>query len=673
VDSALLRVARYAVLAVAAAALALIAALIFGGAVTETVIPGLADAGALTRWGLPVSRLSMDLLSALTVGALLAAVVLLPLDTSRNRAGLSKSSLGYLRGTSWLATAWALAAAATLIFTVSDVLGEPAGKVVMDSQLSGYIGDLPQGTALMLVVLLAMVVALLARTTTEPGGALGLLALAMIALLPPPLTGHSASAANHSLAMTGLALHVAAIAPWVGGLALLTAHALAGRPRLDVMSARFSRMALWCYVIVGLSGFANLLSRVPDPLELLTTDYGRLALAKIIAFALLGSFGYWHRERTVPALADDRPGKGRAFARLATVEVAVMAATVGLAVALSRTAPPSRAEQEPVTVLLGFPMPPEITLGRVVTLWQLDFFFAVLAVALGGVYLAAVVRLRRRGDAWSAGRSAAWLGGLLVIVLVTQSGLARYAPVLFSMHMVQHMALSMLAPIFLVLGAPVTLALRALRPARIRGDRGPREWLTAALHSKPAAVIAHPLVATAIFVVSTFALYFTPLFEIAMRNPLGHIAMAAHFLLSGTLFFWVLIGVDPAPRQVPYVGKLLVLFATMPFHAFFGIALMNLSAPIAEEWYRSVRPPWLSGEILDDQHAGGAIAWGFGEIPTFIVLIALVFQWFLHDQRTARRKDRQSDRAVARDGGDELAEYNARLAALAERDEDAKK
>ncbi len=402
----------------------------------------------------------------------------------------------------------------------------------------------------MIVVLLAVVVALLARTTTTPGAAFGLLAMAAVALLPAPLTGHSASAANHATATTGVALHVAAVAPWVGGLAIVCVHALLRRDRLPLMADRFSRMALWCYITVGVSGLVNVIARLPDPAELATTNYGRLALGKIIAFGVLGWFGWWHRERTLPALNDRRP---RAFARFASVEAAVMAATMGLAVALARTAPPPPTEPESaVKSLLGYDMPPEVTPVRLLTLWQFDLFFAALVAVLGGLYLGAVVRLRRRGDSWPMGRTAAWLIGLVSIIAVTQTGVAKYAPILFSVHMAQHMVLNMLTPIFLVVGAPVTLALRALKPAPIRGDRGPREWLTALLHSRYLAVIAHPGVATVIFVVSLFALYFTPLFEAAMRNHLGHIAMMVHFLAAGSLFFWVLLGVDPAPKKLPY-------------------------------------------------------------------------------------------------------------------------
>jgi cytochrome c oxidase assembly factor CtaG/putative copper export protein len=642
----------------AAATAALLIALVAGGAVTEKVIPGLGDAGTLTRWGLPVARLAMDAGAALTVGALLAAAVLLPSNEGR----LGTTAADYLRAASWLAAGWAAAAGASLVFTVSDILGEPVGKVVAGSELSSYAGQLPQGLALMLVVLLAVMIALMARTTFTAGGALALLGAAIVGLLPPPLTGHSESSPNHTVAVIGLALHVAAVVPWVGGLAVLGWHALRRKDRLDVAAARFSRLALWCFVTVGVTGLANAVSRLPDPAELLTTDYGRLILVKFAAFCVLGWAGWLHRTQTLPAVAR---GRMRAFARLATVEAAIMGGTMGVAVALSRTAPPAEpAAEGDVRALLGYDMPPQITPARLATLWQFDLFWVAFAIVLGGCYAGALLRLRRRGDAWPVARTVAWFCGLATIVLATLSGVGRYAPVLFSVHMAQHMTLSMLSPIFLVLGAPVTLALRALRPAAVKGDRGVREWLTLALHSRVVRVVAHPLVATFIFIASTYALYFTGLFGALMRSHLGHIAMLVHFLAVGSLFFWVLIGVDPAPRRLPYVGRLLVLFVTMPFHAFFGIALMNAGRPIAPEWYAALHRPW-GGSVVSDLNTGGAIAWAFGEIPVFIVLLALVFQWFVEDQRVARRADRLADRAqAAGTGDDEFAEYNAYLAEL---------
>jgi cytochrome c oxidase assembly factor CtaG/putative copper export protein len=655
---------------------AMIVAGLAGGALREQVIPGLGDAGNLTRWGLPVSRFVMEAGGTLTVGMLLGAAVLLP----ATRGTLDPQAVRYLRGASWIAAVWAAGAAATLIFTVSDILGVPADKVVSGGELSSYVGQLPQGTALMFVVLMAAMIALLARTEATPGAAAGLLVVSLVALLPPPLTGHSAASPNHELAISALAMHITALAPWVGGLLLLVWHATHGGDHLGVAAARFSRMALWCYVAVGVSGTANVVSRLPDPALLYTTDYGRLVLVKLTLFVIMGIVGYLHRERTLPALMAHAPkGYSRpavtrppwAFARLAGVEVLLMTATLGVAVALARTPPPaSTVVEDPVTSVIGYPMPPPITLGRLLTMWRPDLFFAVLVLVPGGLYAAGVSRLRRRGDAWPLGRTVSWALGLLTIVAVTMTGVATYAPVLFSTHMVQHMVLSMLTPILLVLGAPVTLALRALKPAAIKGDHGPREWLMTILHSRAIRIIGHPATATVIFIGSTYVVYFTPIFGYLMRAHIGHLAMLSHFLASGTLFFWVLIGVDPTPRKIPYVAKMLLLFVTMPFHAFFGIALMNLGKPLAESWYTMLHHPW-GTSALADQHTGGAIAWAFGEIPTFIVLIALVFQWFADDRRLARRLERQADRAEAAKAVDELADYNAYLASLDKRSKKA--
>jgi cytochrome c oxidase assembly factor CtaG/putative copper export protein len=664
----------------AAAAVVGIAALVVaglaGGALREQVIPGLGDAGTLTRWGLPVARFVMEAGGTLTVGVLLGAVVLLP----SSRGTLDPQAVRYLRGASWIAAVWAAGAAATLIFTVSDILGVPAGQVMSGGELSSYVGQLPQGTALMFVVLIAAMIALLARTEATPGAAAGLLVVSIIALLPPPLTGHSAASPNHELAISALAMHITALAPWVGGLLLLVWHAAHGGDHLGVAAGRFSRMALWCYIAVGVSGAANVVSRLPDPSLLYTTDYGRLVLVKLALFTVLGVFGYLHRERTLPALMAHNPkGYTRpavtrppwAFARLAGVEVILMTATIGVAVALARTAPPaSTVDEDPVTSVIGYPMPPPVTFGRLVTMWRPDLFFAVLVIVLGGLYAAGVVRLRRRGDGWPLGRTVAWVLGLVSIVAVTITGVATYSPVLFSTHMIQHMVLSMLSPILLVLGAPITLALRALKPAAIRGDRGPREWLTIILHSRAMRIIGHPAVATIIFIGSTYAVYFTPLFGYLMRAHVGHLAMLVHFLAAGSLFFWVLIGVDPTPRKIPYVAKMLLLFVTMPFHAFFGLALMNLGKPIAVGWYTALRRPW-GASILSDQHTGGSIAWAFGEIPTFIVLLAMVFQWFAEDRRLARRLERQADRAEAAQVDDELSDYNAYLASLDKRSKES--
>jgi putative copper resistance protein D len=253
--------------------------------------------------------------------------------------------------------------------------------------------------------------------------------------------------------------------------------------------------------------------------------------------------------------------------------------------------------------------------------------------------------------------------GCAALLFTTSSGLGRYMPAMFSMHMVAHMLLSMLVPVLLVLGGPVTLALRAL-PTAGRGEPpGPREWLLAALHSRVSRFLTHPIVATVVFVAGFYGLYFGGLFDAAVSNHAAHMLMNLHFLVSGYLFYWVVIGVDPTPRQIPQLGKVAMVFASLPLHAFFGVVLMGMQTVLGETFYRSLGLSWHT-DLLGDQRLGGGIAWAAGEVPLVVVMIALLIQWRRSDQRTARRLDRAADR----DDGAELAAYNAMLAELAKRD-----
>jgi len=650
--------ATIAVAAVAAFLIALIVALVAGGAVTARVIPGLPDAGPLTRWGLPVSAAVRDVAAALTVGLLVFALFLLPL----RKNALGPQARGYLRAAAWPALVWAAAAGATLVFQLSDVSGLPPGEIVGD-QLTSYAISVPQGIGLLVVILLTCAAAMLCRTAETAAGALAPLALAGAALLPPALTGHSASAGSHELAISGLALHIAAIAVWVGGLAAVTFHGLRTTGEdAPVAAERFSRVALWAYAGVGVGGVASALSRLYSVADLVTTSYGLLIVVKAVLFVGLGAIGWLHRRRTVPRIAE--AGGRRLFARLAGVEIAVMSATMGIAAALSRTPPPPEANagtDDPAQAILGFPMPPPISTETLLTLWRPDLFWGLAVVVLGGCYAAGVVRLLRRGDRWPWGRAVAWAAGLLVIVAVLLSGVATYSMVLFSTHMVQHMVLSMLVPILLVLGAPVTLALRALRPAKRRGDRGPREWLTAFVNSRFSKTATHPLVAAPLFVLSPYVLYFTPLFATLMNDHSGHLFMNVHFLATGFLYYWIIVGVDPGPRKLPYLLRLVLLLAAMGMHAFFGITIMMQTAPLAMDYYGQLAVPWVENQSAD-QYAGGGVAWALGEIPTGLVMLAMLRQWARDDERTERRRERHSRRGGSEDA--DLDAYNDYLAEL---------
>ncbi|WP_426362708.1 cytochrome c oxidase assembly protein [Streptomyces sp. E-08] len=299
---------------------------------------------------------------------------------------------------------------------------------------------------------------------------------------------------------------------------------------------------------------------------------------------------------------------------------------------------------------------PPFTLGRGLE-FSPDLFFLIGCLAALGLYGWGVARLRRRGDAWPVSRTVLFTVGVLSVALMMCTKLNDYGMVMFSVHMVQHMVISMLSPILLLLGAPVTLALRAL-PVAGRGSTGPRELLLKLLHSRYMRVITHPAFTISMFIASLYGLYFSPLFDFLMGSKAGHIGMMVHFLMVGLIFFWPIMGVDPGPHRPGYVMRMLELFAGMPFHAFFGIAMMMATQPLVEAYKNP--PASLGIDALTDQNAAGGIAWAFSEIPSVLVLIALVYQWYHSEQRQAVRKDRAADR----DGDKELEAYNAYLASL---------
>ena len=278
-----------------------------------------------------------------------------------------------------------------------------------------------------------------------------------------------------------------------------------------------------------------------------------------------------------------------------------------------------------------------LTAWRLLTGWQLEVLPAAGVALAAALYLYAVHRLRVRGDAWSGWRTFFFVGlGLGSFVLATQSALAAYDAVLLWAHMVQHMILVMLTPVFLALGAPVTLVLRTV------GSR-PRKLLLSALHSRFAKVLSFPVVSGALFIGNPVALYFTGWYEATLRNGLLHDLNHLHFLAVGCLWFWPLLSLDPMPSRLPYPLRMLAVFVTMPFHAFLGVAIMSSSSVLAADWYAGFDRTW--GPSLDmDQQIAGGVLWAAGDLVALVVLGALFVQWAQASRREAQREDRRLDR-----------------------------
>jgi cytochrome c oxidase assembly factor CtaG/putative copper export protein len=620
---------------------------------------GLPDPGTLTAVGLPAMRAASEVFMVLTIGAVLLAAFLVP----PQRSGyLDVAGYRSLRLASWTAAGWTAAALLMVPLTMADALGRPVQDVLDPGLMLDLLPRLSGAGAWLVTGLVALLVLAGCRTVLTWGWTAVLFGLAVLGPLPVTFTGHSASGGAHDVATDSLVLHVLAATLWVGGLvAVLGTAAARGPDRATALATavpRFSRLALLCWLALAVTGVVNTLVRIPLG-ALVGTEYGALVLAKAGALVALGALGVLHRRSSVGAAARGEPG---ALLRLGGVEVLLMLATIGLAVALGRTAPPDTGAGPPSRVesVIGYDLAGPPTFLRLALDWRFDLIFGTAAIALAVVYLLGVRRLRRRGDAWATGRTVAWLAGCAVLLVATSSGIGRYAPAMFSVHMAQHMLLGMLAPILLVLGAPVTLGLRALPPAGRNGPPGPREWLLAAVHAPAARWLTHPLVALALFVGSYYALYFSGLFPAALPEHWAHKVMNLHFLLVGALFFWPVVGVDPAPRRLPPAARMGLVFASVPFHAFFGVAVMSGNTALGGEYYRRLALPWVP-DVLRDQHLGGGLAWAAGEIPLLIVVIALLVQWSRQDERSARRDDRRADG----DGDADLKAYNAMLRRLA--------
>ena len=658
--------------------------LVLTGAAAPTV---LADSGPLGRWGLPAAEFVFNSAMAMTLGALLLAVVVVPRTAGRKSTRIDgdwERLLGIAQGAS---AVWTLSSVAVLILTYIDTAGAQAFQGDFSAQLWSFVTELDLGRVWLAIVCLVAIGSTLVFGLRSYAGVAASLVVSALPILFLSILGHSSEAEGHVEAVGSLSIHLAGVVIWVGGLLCLAllAPGLARRKDLGAIVARYSTIALIAYALVMYSGLTNALLRVGGLADW-TTQYGLVLLAKLLITILLGFVGWSHRrwviarmpgapaeagvaQATGSTAATGASGAVRAahlFWRLVLGEIILFASATALGVVLSRTAPPVPDEppSRPTAaqLLTGEALPPPPSWGTFFTEWRLDPVWVSITVGFAIFYLLAVRRLRQRGDTWPVHRTICWLVGLAALFYVTSGGAAIYGKILFSSHMIQHMVLVMIVPIPLVLGAPITLLMRAI-PARRDGSRGVREWVLTIVHSRYASFWSHPIVAAINFAGSLIVFYYSGIMYAAMDTHIGHQLMILHFLLAGYFFAQSIMGVDPGVKRYPYPVRLLVLLATMAFHAFFGISIMSSTSLIAGDWFGNMGHGWVPA--LEDQVTGGEIAWGIGEIPTLALAILMAAEWYRSSSREATRSDRAEDRT----GDAELEAYNAMLAGLAARDE----
>ncbi|MBD2760459.1 bifunctional copper resistance protein CopD/cytochrome c oxidase assembly protein [Yimella sp. cx-573] len=627
-------------------------AVIFSGAATPLE---LLDPGPAARWGLPITRTVHDLAAALTVGALLVGGLLVPESSTSQRRRRTASIAA------WSALAWALAGAVHAVLAYAAAAGVPVGAPGFWTGAWKFTWDLEVLRAPAITAVGAAIVSAWCFLGPRRDGQAWAFFGSLLALWPLALAGHAAGSPDHETAVDSLAVHLISVAIWVGGLATICLLWTSLGKAAAVVLQRFSKIAIWCYVAVAGSGVLAALLRIGSPGDLFS-KYGTLLLLKAAVLVVLGLLGDRQRRKVIAALAEDpkdAPAKSLAV-RLASVEVLLMGVAIGLATALARTAPPVVDEEstDPVTALTGYPAPPPISVSEIFFSWRTQWLFTTAALVAIGVYLAWVRRLHRRGDRWPIGRTISWCSGWLLFIFIVDGGPGVYGRVMFSAHMAEHMMLAMVIPILLVRGAGVTLALRAL-PKRQDKTLGPRELLLASVHSKVMTVVANPAIIATIVLGTLVMFYFTRWFEFALTTHTGHLTMVIHFMLSGYLFAWALVGIDPGPRKWPAPVRMLVLLVTVAFHAFFGVALMTGTQLLGGEFFNRIQLPYVPDLLMDQQRAG-TVAWGVGEVPALALTMLIAYEWYRTDNRDAKRHERQAER----DGDAELNAYNDYLAGL---------
>ena len=611
----------------------------------------------LTYFG--VINKSVSSLSAFAlIGVLLATSFLLP----EKEGSFTSSSQALRKKGQLFAGIWFITSALQILLTLANILGTPLSGALDANSLQSFITQVDLGKYLAFQLALIALVAIAINFVNKVLASTVVLGLSIIALVTPVFQSHAAASGSHSLAIGSLVIHVVGLSLWVGGILALIL--ISSEDRIFALP-RFSQLALWAAIAVVISGITSAWIRLNFQAAW-STGYARIIILKALFTVVLIFIGYNNRKTLAKS---DRTGFGL-LARVISIEALIMGVTVVLGSWLSTSQPPlsGNVKYSPALSIVGMNTPEAPNFTRLLTLYNPDALIIGILITLVALYIKGVVILSRRGDKWPVGRTISFAIGIAVLDFATSGGLGVYALFSFEYHMIAHMVIGMLAPIAIVLGAPITLALRALPLGRTPEERGVRGTLISFLHSRYSIILTNPLTALALFDGSLFVLYFTNLFGDLMQSHAGHLFMNIHFFLAGFLFFHVIIGIDPNPRKIPHIVRIVMLFAAMSIHAFFAISLLATTTLIDQGYYGSLQTPWL-GDLLADQHAAGAIAWGMGEIPIIFALIATFIQWMRDDSREAKRIDRNEARMAAMGEPDELAQYNNYLSQLQRRNE----
>jgi cytochrome c oxidase assembly factor CtaG len=610
--------------------------------------------------------LTANLSAVLQLAALVASTVCVGAATYslfvKRRVGRDRMLLDYgsdlkiVRGSSLV---WLCAAICLVPVDAADSSGLPIERLLTPGALPYLVEATYLPRAWIAVVICAgaaFAVSMLANKWTSLVFILG---ASVVGVLAPVIVNQVLVGPNHDFGGDAAIIGTAVMAVVFGLLLVFVFRLVSGKGIASSSGVRFFRA-----VAVGW-GILVVATAIVCAFELaggglFATSTGDLFAVRFFLLAVIG-FSVWRAWR----VRGDGLGVGtKVIPWLVTASLAGVA-SLGVVEAMTKIAPPVYFVPTSVSqVFLGYNVSAAPTAWVLSLDWRVNILFLALGVGGVGLYWYGYFRLRRRGDAWPAGRVVSWTSGWLVIVYVTSSGIGRYSTAQFSTHMILHMSLNMLGPILLVMGGPITLALRVSPAHKPSQPAGLHEWINAVMGWPFLRHLYNPLFVWIEFVGSYWLLYFTNIFNLALRYHWAHQLLDLQFVFIGYLFYGLVIGVDKPPRSLPHIGKLGLVFAAMPFHAFFGVIVMSQSTIIAKEFYNYLDLSWMTN-LKSDQYLGGGIAWAAGELPLIVVIIALVTQWAKQDARLAKRTDRHLDSGI----DDSFEAYNAMLTGLANRRE----
>jgi putative copper resistance protein D len=584
------------------------------------VLYGLSDLGPVVNAGLPAARVTALVAAAATVGNLLLAAVLCPGDPYGT---VSPRGYAGLRMARACATVQAVACTAVAVLLAAENAAIPPARLLSRlTALFSSINSVEAASGWTVTAVIAAVVALGAGWALSWRSAVGLLILAVVGLLPVTLTTATNAEQSHDWAGDALSLHVVSAVVWLGSalavvLQLTREHSVTAATR--AMLRRHSVIATWSLLLVAGYGLAAAALAI-DPADVPRSGYGLLLLASVVLLAGLAVVGWWAR-RVPPG----RPGHMAAL-WLAAVELMLLAVGTAVGTALTRLFPPAQAGYQPsrLVYLLGYELPPHLTVADLVLRWRLDLIFGPIAVVGAVAYLLGVRRLRRDGRAWPGARTACWLGGCAVLLVTTSSGLASYGHAVFSVHMVDHMLLATLVPVLLVLGHGVSLALEVTHA-------GLRTRLLSLLDAPAVRFARHPAVAWTAVAVTLFGLYPTGLFGSIVVEHWAHFGMDMAFLGTGLALFWPVLGYSGSERGLPAIGRIVMVFAVMALHASFSAWLLSRATPLAAPFYGALQLPFFT-DLLADQRRGAVLGWVLGEVAIMITVLVLVVRWARADR-----------------------------------------